>query len=91
MKVSEENKKTAFRQSLVTVFSGLVINFPLQFLMTYFIIEILDITSPLIISLSVAGFLTLTAIGRCYFINIYYLRDDNGKTEKDAVKEFLSK
>lgn len=71
--MSEKNIKIkAMKQSLVTVFSGLAINFPLQFLILYVCLDVMGLTSSLIISVITAAIMTVTAIIRCYIINIYF-------------------
>jgi len=71
--VSDKKRKIkAFKQSLVTVFTGLIINFPLQFIILYLCLDVLGLSDPLIISIYSAAIMTVTAIVRCYIINIYF-------------------
>jgi len=75
--MSNLNKKALY-QAMATTFSGLVINFPLQFVILYVCIDLLDITSPFVISVIAASVMTITAIIRCYFININFDKRYNG-------------
>ena len=67
-----KKKIKAIKQSLVTVFSGLAINFPLQFLILYVCLEVIGLSSSLMISLITSVVMTLTALIRCYVINIHF-------------------
>jgi len=68
----KQKRLKALAQSLVTVVSGLMINFPLQVLILYVCLNILELTSAFEISVVTSIVLTFTALIRCYIINLFF-------------------
>jgi len=64
-------KKDIFKETLVIVFSGLAINYPIGILMAWFLLGYMDITDPITYAtVSTVGF-TFVAMIRVYTVRYY--------------------
>ena len=70
-----EKKKNAFKETLVTVFTGLVVNWPISLGFLYLCIDILEL-STLSTSIVVTIGMTVVALLRVYTIRMHYSKDD---------------
>jgi len=69
-----KTEKTAFRESVIVVFMGLIINFPLQTFLLYLTIDIWSWKNTLLISIFTQTILTLVALIRVFSIRMRFLR-----------------
>ena len=69
-----KTEKTAFRESVIVVFMGLIINFPLQTLLLYLTIDIWSWKNTLLISIFTQIILTLVALIRVFSIRMRFVR-----------------
>ena len=67
-------EKNAFREALIIVLMGAVINFPLQTFLLWLTIDNWHWSSPLMISLFVQAILTLVALVRVFSIRMRFQR-----------------
>ena len=67
-----KTEKTAFRESIIVVMMGLVINFPLQTFLLWLTIDNWSWTNTLLISIFTQAILTMVALIRVYSIYLYY-------------------
>ena len=67
-------EKNAFREALIIVLMGAVINFPLQTFLLWLTIDNWHWSNPLMISLFVQGILTLVALVRVFSIRMRFQR-----------------
>ena len=68
-------KKEAIKETLVTVFTGLVVNWPISLGFLYLCIDILEL-STLSTSIVVTTGMTVVALLRVYTIRMHYSKDD---------------
>ena len=68
-------KKEAIKETLVTVFTGLVINWPVSLGFLYLCIDILEL-STLSTSIVVTIGMTVVALLRVFTIRMHYSKDD---------------
>ena len=69
-----QTEKTAFRESIIVVLMGLVINFPLQTFLLWLTIDNWQWSNPLTISLFTQTILTLVALVRVFSIRMRFQR-----------------
>jgi hypothetical protein len=67
-------EKNAFREALIVVLMGAVINFPLQTFLLWLTIDNWHWSNPLMISLFVQAILTLVALVRVFSIRMRFQR-----------------
>ena len=68
-------KKEAIKETLVTVFTGLVVNWPISLGFLYLCIDILEL-STLSTSIVVTIGMTVVALFRVFTIRMHYSKDD---------------
>jgi len=71
----KERTKTAIRETLVTVFTGLIINWPISLGFLYLCIDILDL-STLSTSIVITIGMTVVSLLRVFTIRMHYSKDD---------------
>ena len=71
----KERKKKAIKETLVTVFTGLVVNWPISLGFLYLCIDILEL-STLSTSIVVTLGMTVVALLRVYTIRMHYSKND---------------
>jgi hypothetical protein len=69
-----KTEKTAFRESVIVVFMGLIINFPLQTLLLWLTIDIWSWKNTLLISIFTQTILTIVALIRVFSIRMRFVR-----------------
>ena len=69
-----KTEKTAFRESIIVVLMGLVINFPLQTFLLWLTIDIWDWRNTLMISIFTQLIITFVALIRVYSIRMRFVR-----------------
>ena len=69
-----KTEKTAFRESLIVVFMGLIINFPLQTFLLWLTIDIWSWKNTLLISIFTQSILTIVALIRVFSIRMRFVR-----------------
>ena len=69
-----KTEKTAFRESVIVVFMGLIINFPLQTFLLYLTIDIWSWKNTLLISIFTQTILTIVALIRVFSIRMRFVR-----------------
>ena len=73
------NRKTqALKESIVTVGTGLIINWPISIALLYVFIDILAL-STFMVSVWLTLCFTLIAVIRVYLIRMFFTRDENKK------------
>ena len=70
-----QKKTEALKETLVTVFTGLVVNWPISLGFLYLCIDILEL-STLSTSIVVTLGMTVVALLRVYTIRMHYSKDD---------------
>ena len=70
-----QKKTEAIKETLVTVFTGLVVNWPISLGFLYLCIDILEL-STLSTSIVVTLGMTVVALLRVYTIRMHYSKDD---------------
>ena len=70
-----QKKKEAIKETLVTVFTGLVVNWPISLGFLYLCIDILEL-STLSTSIVVTIGMTIVALLRVFTIRMHYSKDD---------------
>ena len=70
-----QKKTEAIKETLVTVFTGFVITYPLNLGLLYIALEILEF-SVLMTSIFTTAGLTLAALVRVFTIRMHYSKDD---------------
>jgi len=70
-----QKKTEAIKETLVTVFTGLVVNWPISLGFLYLCIDILEL-STLSTSIVVTMGMTVVALLRVYTIRMHYSKDD---------------
>jgi len=71
-------KRQALKESVVTVGTGLVINWPISVVLLYVFIDILAL-STFMVSVWLTLCFTLIAVIRVYLIRMFFTRDENKK------------
>jgi len=74
-----KTEKTAFRESVIVVLMGLVINFPLQTFLLWLTIDIWDWRNTLMISIFTQLIITFVALIRVYSIRMRFVRSSRKK------------
>ena len=74
-----KTEKTAFRESIIVVLMGLVINFPLQTFLLWLTIDIWDWKNTLMISIFTQLIITFVALLRVYSIRMRFVRASRKK------------
>jgi len=69
-----KTEKTAFRESIIVVFMGLIINFPLQTILLWLTIDIWSWKNTLLISIFTQAILTIVALIRVFSIRMRFVR-----------------
>jgi hypothetical protein len=69
-----KTEKTAFRESVIVVFMGLIINFPLQTFLLWLTIDIWSWKNTLLISMFTQTILTIVALIRVFSIRMRFVR-----------------
>jgi hypothetical protein len=69
-----KTEKTAFRESVIVVFMGLIINFPLQTFLLWLTIDIWSWKNTLLISIFTQIILTIVALIRVFSIRMRFIR-----------------
>jgi len=69
-----KTEKTAFRESVIVVFMGLIINFPLQTFLLWRTIDIWSWKNTLLISMFTQTILTIVALIRVFSIRMRFVR-----------------
>ena len=69
-----KTEKTAFRESVIIVFMGLIINFPLQTFLLWLTIDIWSWKNTLLISMFTQTILTIVALIRVFSIRMRFVR-----------------
>ena len=69
-----QTEKTAFRESIIVVLMGLVINFPLQTFLLWLTIDIWDWRNTIMISIFTQLIITFVALIRVYSIRMRFVR-----------------
>lgn len=64
--------KKIHKETATTVFTGLIINYPLNLLGLYICIDLLEWSSSVLIGSVITGYMTLVAYIRVYIIRTYY-------------------
>ena len=75
-----QTEKTAFRESIIVVLMGLVINFPLQTFLLWLTIDIWDWRNPIIISIFTQLIITFVALIRVYSIRMRFVKGTKKKS-----------
>ena len=73
--IVKKKTKEALKETFVTVFSGLVLNWPLSLGFLYLCFDILELSTFAASIWVTAGF-TLVAIARVFTIRMYYIKDE---------------
>ena len=66
-----KRQKKALKESLVIVGAGFVINWPISFVLLYWFIDVLDLSS-LTVSILLTGCITLVALIRVFAIRMWF-------------------
>lgn len=67
-----EESRRYHKETFTTVFTGLLINYPLNLIGLWVCIDILGMTSALVIGTSITAFMTIVAYVRVYTIRRYF-------------------
>ncbi len=73
-----QRQRQALRESLVTVGSGLLLNWPISIVLLYFFIDVLAL-STLWVSIWLTLVFTIIAVFRVFIIRMWYSKDETGK------------
>jgi len=68
-----KRQRTAFKETLVTVFTGLVINWPISIVLLYLFIDVLALSTFTVSILLTASF-TIIAIIRVFTIRMWFTK-----------------
>ena len=71
----KKKTKEVIKETLVTVFSGLVLNWPLSLGFLYLCFDILEL-STFVASICITAGFTLVALARVFTIRMYYMKDE---------------
>lgn len=69
-----KSSRQIHKETFTTVFTGLLINYPLNLIGLYICIDILDMTSALHIGTTITAFMTGIAYTRVYIIRRYFYK-----------------
>ena len=75
-----QTERTAFRESIIVVLMGLVINFPLQTFLLWLTIDIWDWRNTIIISIFTQLIITFVALIRVYSIRMRFVKGTKKKS-----------
>ena len=75
-----QTEKTAFRESIIVVLMGLVMNFPLQTFLLWLTIDIWDWRNTIIISIFTQLIITFVALIRVYSIRMRFVKGTKKKS-----------
>ena len=75
MNIVKKKTKEALKETFVTVFSGVVLNWPLSLGFLYLCFDVLELSTFATSIWITAGF-TLVAIARVFTIRMYYIKDE---------------
>ena len=75
-----QTEKPAFRESIIVVLMGLVINFPLQTFLLWLTIDIWDWRNTIIISIFTQLIITFVALIRVYSIRMRFVKGTKKKS-----------
>ena len=64
--------KSVLKETFVTVFSGLAVNYPLSLFIMWLLIDVLDITSSGAIATISTVIFTVVALVRVYYVRIHF-------------------
>ena len=70
-----KRQRIAFKETLVTVFTGLVINWPISLGFLYLCIDVMQL-STLMTSVVITVGMTIVALLRVFTIRMHYSKDD---------------
>ena len=84
----KERQMNAMKESLVTVGSGLVINWPISLALLYIFIDILEL-STFMVSILVTGCFTFIAVIRVYLIRMFFTKPAE-ENEHDTLAPVVS-
>jgi len=76
-----QKKTKAIKETFVTVFTGLVINWPVSLGFLYLCIDIMEL-STLLTSIVITIGMTIVALLRVFTIRMYYSKDDYSTRNK---------
>jgi len=79
-----QRQKEALKESLVTVGTGFIINWPISIVLLYVFIDILDL-STLSVSILLTSCFTIIAIIRVFIIRMWYSKEENPKKDAKIV------
>ena len=77
----DQTKTEALKETFVTVFTGLVINWPVSLGFLYLCIDIMEF-STLLTSIIITIGMTIVALLRVFTIRMYYSKDDYNTRNK---------
>ena len=77
----DQKKTEALKETFVTVFTGLVINWPVSLGFLYLCIDIMEF-STLLTSIIITIGMTIVALLRVFTIRMYYSKDDYNTRNK---------
>ena len=77
----DQKKTEALKETFVTVFTGLVINWPVSLGFLYLCIDIMEL-STLLTSIVITIGMTIVALLRVFTIRMYYSKDDYNTRNK---------
>lgn len=69
-----QRQREALKESLVTVFTGLLINWPISVVLLYLFIDVLELTT-LTVSILLTLVFTFIAVVRVFIIRMWYSRE----------------
>ena len=69
-----DRTKSAMKETAVTVFTGLIVSWPLNWGLLYIALDILGL-SVFLTSVFATGGMTLAALVRVFYIRMYYTKD----------------
>lgn len=72
-------RKDIFKETCVIVFTGLALNYPINILVTWLLLDIFHLTSPIIIATLASAIFTVVAIGRVYSVRYYHETKKEGE------------
>ena len=70
-----QRQRKALKESLVTVGTGLLLNWPISIVLLYLFIDVLAL-STLMVSILLTAVFTIIAVARVYIIRMWYSKDD---------------
>ena len=70
-----QRQRKALKESLVTVGTGLILNWPISIVLLYLFIDVLEL-STLMVSIWLTLVFTVIAVFRVFIIRMWYSKDD---------------